>query len=440
MNTKTYRPLAVFILLASVIASSAVLAKPESDACIALGALVYTDWTHPDAGGSGLPKGEANAEYLRCKSCHGWDRMGLEGGYVRRERTADQPNAGLGDPNTVTRDISPGRGHLIEIDIEDVLHVGTGRAYEDGSDSWVEPGDDPTAEELAAYAAGFTLGNLHPDFSTAGVNGDDIVLTQDQLECVVDFVNFADADPMTYFLEIDESRDPVKYVIQSSASAAAGEAFYADNCLRCHGEPEQNANGALPDGGFVTYLRQDGAYSEFVHQARWGIPGSVMSRAAIGAPGSQDMIDVMLYLQEFIADNSDFEISGGISGTWYLEARNGEGFLLDVAPEVDGSWKVVATYYTYDGIGNPVWLIGDAPALGSVASVPVVITDGGVFGSAFDPAAVSTLPWGTLEFSFNGCWSGHVRALPNDEMLNAGLGFEEVEFDITRLTPPDGCP
>ena len=41
------------------------------------------------------------------------------------------------------------------------------------------------------------------------------------------------------------------------ASATAGETFYDDNCLRCHGEPHQNANGALPDGGFVTYLHPD---------------------------------------------------------------------------------------------------------------------------------------------------------------------------------------
>ena len=31
-------------------------------------------------------------------------------------------------------------------------------------------------------------------------------------------------------------------------------------------------------------------------------------------------------------------------------------------------------------------------------------------------------------------------ATPNQAMLDAGLGFETVEFDITRLTPPSGCP
>ena len=44
-------------------------------------------------------------------------------------------------------------------------------------------------------------------------------------------------------------------------------------------------------------------------------------------------------------------------------ALGGEGFVLDVAPNiVDGDqegWQMVATYYTYDGMGNQVWLIGN---------------------------------------------------------------------------------
>ena len=439
MHTNRFTPIATCIALACLTASGAALAKPEGDACIELGALAYNDWTHPDAGGSGLPAGEPNVEYLRCKSCHGWDRLGLNGGYVRRERTADHPNAGLGDTNTVSRDIAPGLGNYYEIDIEDILHTGIGRAYEDGSGSWVELGANPTNEQLLAYVAGYTLGNLHPDFSTTGVNGNDVLPTQDQLECLVDFINFADADPKFYFQAIDEDRDPVEYEINSGASATAGETFYDANCLRCHGEPHQNANGVLPEGGLVTYLQQDGAYSEFVHHARWGIPGSIMTRAAIGTPTSQDMIDVMLYLQTYVAEAVGFTITGGISGTWYNVDRDGEGFLIDVAPFNDG-WEFVSTYYTYDGLGNQVWMIGNTPAVGDTVTVPVQITEGGIFGTLFDPFMILRINWGTLEFTFDSCWTGHVVATPNAEMIAAGMGFEPVEFDIQRLTTPRDCP
>jgi len=77
---------------------------------------------------------------------------------------------------------------------------------------------------------------------------------------------------------------------------------------------------------------------------------------------------------------------------------------------------------------------------GNTATVPVVITDGGVFGTLFDPSTVVRTDWGTLEFTFSSCWTGHVSVTPNAAMLAAGLGFEPVDFAITRLTPPNTCP
>jgi hypothetical protein len=33
-----------------------------------------------------------------------------------------------------------------------------------------------------------------------------------------------------------------------------------------------------------------------------------------------------------------------------------------------------------------------------------------------------------------------VTVTPNEEMIAAGMGFEPVDFDIERLTPPGECP
>ena len=388
-----------------------------------------------------MPAGETVRDYLRCKSCHGWDRLGMDGGYVRRTRTADRPNAGLGDSDTTSRRIAPGLGNYYHIRPEEVLHEGTGRSFEEGSGSWVPLDDDYSAANTAAHAAGFTLGNQHPDFSTTGANAGDTVLTQDQVDCLVDFVNNADSDPKFYFQAIYEEEDPVRYVINSGASAVAGRTFYENECLACHGEPDQDfngANGGKPEGGIVAYLKGDGKYSEFVHKARWGIPDTIMTRSAMGTPDAQDMIDVMLYLQE--VDPPVFNITGGISGTWYLLERDGEGFVLDVAPRDDGAWDMVATYYTYDGTGNQVWLIGNAYTDGNSATIPVIMTEGGTFGVMFQPEAVVKTEWGTLEFEFTSCYAGHVWVTPNAEMLAAGLGFEVFDFDIERVTPPDNCP
>ena len=55
-----------------------------------------------------------------------------------------------------------------------VLHEGRGRAYEDGSGSWVELGSDPTPEELAAHAAGYTLAGTVDPFGAPVPQGYDL--------------------------------------------------------------------------------------------------------------------------------------------------------------------------------------------------------------------------------------------------------------------------
>ena len=414
--------------------STVALAKPEPDVCIPLGALAYDNWTSTDGGGSGMPAGETEKDYLRCKSCHGWDRLGEFGGYVRRTRTAERPNAGLGDLNTASRFIAPGLGNFFHINTDQVLHTGTGRAFEDGSGSWVPLDDNPTPENVAAHSAGYTLGNLHPDFSTTGANAGDIVLTQDQLDCLVDFINFGDADPKFYFQEIDQYKNPVVYIINNGANAVAGRAFYEANCQVCHGDPAtdfQGNNGGQPEGGILAYLKQDGKYSEFVHKARWGIPDTIMTRSTIGTPTSQDMIDVMLYLQESIA--SDFVVTSGISGTWYDPQRSGEGFMIDVAK--DG--VVAVSFYTYDTQGGQMWIIGAGTVNGNAFVIDFEVTDGGIYGSAFDPLLVNHYPWGTGTFTFTSCYAGKAEITPN---ANYSGIFETQTIDISRLTLPESCP
>jgi len=410
------------------------LAKPEPDACIELGALAYDDWTSIDGGGSGMPAGETVKDYLRCKSCHGWDRLGLNGGYVRRTRTADRPNAGLGDIDRRSRDIAPGMGDYYHITAAEVLHESIGRAFEDGSGSWVTLGQNPTADDVAAHAQGYTLGNQHPDFSSAGANAGDTVLTQDQVDCLVDFINWGDADPRFYFMYIDTQQNPVQYTIHSGASATAGETFYQQNCFGCHGDPATDhvgANGGEPAGGILAYLQGDGKYSEFVHKARWGIPDTAMTRAAMGTPDSQDMIDVMLWLQQ--QTQTAFWITSRISGTWWNPDRDGEGFLIDVAS--DG--VVVVSYYTYDTQGNQFWLIGSGRRSEGTVSMSLYTTDGGIYGADFDPTTVNRHFWGIGTFTFQSCSSGTVDLVPDAAYA---ADFESLNFAVTRLTTPVECP
>jgi len=400
----------------------------DTTPCIALGALAYDDWTSTDGGGSGLPAGESYKDYVRCKSCHGWDRLGKRGGYVRRTRTAQRPNAGFGDSDTRSRDIAPGMGDYYHIRADEVRHAGIGRTYEDGSGSWVELSVDPVA-----HATGYTLGNQHPDFSTTGANAGDKLPTQEQIDCMVAFVNYGDSDPRFYFFGIDYHADPVWYNIHPGANAHAGKAYYDQNCLACHGDPAvdfQGNNGGHPEGGMLAYLRQDGKYSEFVHKARWGVPDTIMTRSAIGTPNSQDMIDMMLYLQESI--ESDFVVTSGISGTWYDSARDGEGFMIDVAK--DG--VVAVSFYTYDTQGNQTWIIGAGTVNSNVFEIDFEITDGGIYGTDFNPLLVNHYPWGTGIFTFSSCYAGKAEIIPNQDYAGQ---FEAQTIFISRLTLPENC-
>lgn len=427
MNKNVKRTILATTLL-YLVWSAIAWAKDDASACVELGALAYNDWTSTDAGGSGMPSGESFKDYVRCKSCHGWDRLGMKGGYVRRTRTAERPNAGYGDTDTRSRDIAPGMGDYYHIRASEIRHAGIGRAYEDGSGSWVDLAVDPTA-----HAAGFTLGNQHPDFSTTGVNANDKLPTQEQVDCIALFVNYGDSDPKFYFFGIDYHADPVWYNIHPGASAPAGQTFYEQNCMACHGDPAvdyNGNNGGKPEGGMLAYLGQDGKFSEFVHKARWGIPDTIMTRSTIGTPNSQDMIDVMLYLQESIT--SDFVVTSGISGTWWDSERDGEGFMIDVAK--DG--LVALSYYTYDKQGRQMWVAGPGFVNGNMFEIVFELTDGAIYGDAFDPLMVNRYTWGTGKFTFSSCYAGTAEITPSEAFADE---FEALTIPISRLTPPENC-
>ncbi len=406
--------------------------------CAETGALAYANWTKTDAGGSGsLPSGETNADYVRCKACHGWDHMGTDGGYVRRSREATRPNAGAGDGDQTSRNISLAKreGALVTSDM--ILHAGTGRTFAEGSASWVDLDATHSVDNKVAHASGYTLGNQHPDYSGGQ-------LTQAQVDCLVEFLNSADADPTAYFDSINPSTNPVQYTIKTGADAVAGEAFYNLSCSGCHGDPATDyngGNGGKPSGGILKYLEGDGKFSEFAHVARWGIPNTAMTRSALGSPSAQNIADTMLYLQKL--GGTGFAINPGHSGNWWGGlGRAGEGFLIDVALDNNGNIIIVVSFYTYDSMGNQAWLIGSGAVDSDTAEITMTIPEGAQWGDDFDPNDVPypRPEWGIGIFRFTSCYAGSVELLPNLAMQNRG--FTELRYALNRdiLIPGIACP
>ena len=401
-----------------VMLSGMALAQEAPSACVESGALAFDTWTKLDSGGTGeLPAGVDNKDYIRCKACHGWDRRGTEGGYVRRSRKNSRPNAGAGDGDSTARAIDTGT-----VTAAQILHAGTGRSYEQGTGSWVELDDEnPSAANTGAHAGGYTLGNQHPDFTNGG-------LTQGQVDCLTEFLNFEDGDPAMYFADINPSQNPVLYTIVDDADPDIGEAFFEINCENCH---------TLT---FVLdYLTGDGKFSELSHKARWGAPDSAMTREAIGDPTSADIADLLVFLQESGA--TGFSINPGLTGTWWNSDRSGEGFLLEVGYDSNGALFFFASFYTYDSLGNQVYLFAQGSiGTGTSVEVSVWITDGRMWGAAFDPADGSTTQWGMATFTFPTCNSGSIALVPNQAEID--LGYTDLAYDITRDLVESGitCP
>jgi len=423
----------LLILVLLLFMPVAAFGQDEPSACVVQGGLAYDNWTKEDAGGTGsLPDGAEDSDYVRCKACHGWDHRATDGGYVRRSRNEGRSNAGAGDGDQTSRNISFAareEGAMVTADM--IWHAGTGRAYSDGKSSWVALDETHSSANKAAHSDGFTLGNQHPDFSTGG-------MTQEQADCLVEFLNFSGADPTAYFADINPSMKPALYTMVDTADAAMGETFYESNCNGCHGDPAGESPIGAPEGGILAYLAQDGKFSEFSHKARWGIPDTTMDRAAMGSPTSADVANMMLWLQQ--EGGTGFAVNPGLSGTWWNAARDGEGFVLEFGFS-NGVLALFAAFYTYDDMGNQMWLTAQSTAInGSVVTVNVFVTNGPMWGGDYDPADLNLIPWGTGTFTFPGCSAGSVSLMPNGDMQ--AIGFTDLMYDLTRdiLVSGIACP
>lgn len=276
------------------------------DACYALGALAYDDMSYVAAGGSGaLPTAEPHREYQRCVACHGWDQLGMDGGFARRPRLETQPNAGYQDPDQLRRNISSGLGAHPPVTIDMILRPDIVRSWAEGSA--IFDGTDPS------WGPGTQKGNEHPDLSPSGVNGS-AVPSSEQVRCMAAFLNNPSSQADAVFASINpnpasapawcSSSQCVDYTVVPSGDSARGDAWYHDsqggNCVSCHGEPK-DAEGPLttePQGGLLAFLRKDGAFSELRHKVQWGRSGSdVKTRQSMNNPTVADVADVVAYLK-----------------------------------------------------------------------------------------------------------------------------------------------
>jgi hypothetical protein len=119
---------------------------------------------------------------------------------------------------------------------------------------------------------------------------------------------------------------------------------------------------------------------------------------------------------------------GKATGQWFNPARDGEGFVVEVAGEGD-SIVITVNMYSYDGQGNQLWLAGSIPvsADATVAIVPVVLVEGPVWGSGYDPADRQTTEFGDVVVRFPTCDTALFTVRTN-------VALESGDYSLVRLT------
>jgi hypothetical protein len=121
-------------------------------------------------------------------------------------------------------------------------------------------------------------------------------------------------------------------------------------------------------------------------------------------------------------------VRGDFNGTWRNPAQPGHGLSIEV---LDRS-RVGVTWFTFDPSGNRLWLFGVGLIEGDTLRIPALTVSGGRFPPAFDPAQITSTPWGELRLQVAGC---------NDATLSwtpTRAGYVAGSMPLTRLTAAQG--
>lgn len=128
-----------------------------------------------------------------------------------------------------------------------------------------------------------------------------------------------------------------------------------------------------------------------------------------------------------------FPILDAHAGSWFDPANSGRGIVLEIAADPADAERRILIAYGYDyREGGQAWFNGAMPfALGDhEITVPMQITAGADFGSAFSPGAVQfDTSWGSLHITFPSCDAG---------TFTYASSFGDVTHQLTRITTPSG--
>lgn len=247
------------------------------DAASALnGGLFYNKfWVNKDDGTTPATANAtvtANAEFFRCKSCHGWDLLGSNGYYISRGPTATRPNVAPTNLNSFAAT------HNITELFNAVKHEG-GR------------------QKMSSDKA---LNSAMPDYSS--------LMTDSQIWDIVKFlkegrINFdliyelktTGTYPSSTAVTDMYGNTLTGYVMNNVGLAGdivVGKAYYTSKCSSCHGADGKQIP-AFPVGKLGRTKN-----AEMLHIAKYGVPGQSMWLTRTYNMTQTDMINLSKALSD----------------------------------------------------------------------------------------------------------------------------------------------
>jgi len=125
------------------------------------------------------------------------------------------------------------------------------------------------------------------------------------------------------------------------------------------------------------------------------------------------------------------------SGSFFDPARNGEGTFIEI---LEGGEQAVVATFSYAPAGDSsAWFIGIGDIVGNTIVVDdIQISQGGVFGSAFDASNITTTTIGSMSFIFPDCEASQSSGKLAFESAS-GSNYQDLLVNANRLTSVIDC-
>ncbi len=112
-------------------------------------------------------------------------------------------------------------------------------------------------------------------------------------------------------------------------------------------------------------------------------------------------------------------ITKDFTGLWLQPDHESQGFDFQVINQNGGVTQAVVYWYTYDTVGNPMWLIGMGNVVDNQVSINLMTITGVTNLQENDPSTRNEVILATADFSFDDCQNGTVDISPKTSVGSA---------------------